>query len=51
MEMTLIAALLLQRFTITPAADQHEPALAVGLSLRPAGGMRLVLAPRLRSIR
>lgn len=44
MEMTLIAALLLQRYRITPA--QAQPALNPSMSLRPVGGMRLTLTPR-----
>ena len=38
--------MLLQRFTLTPADDQQEPGLRIGVSLRPAGGMRLALQER-----
>jgi cytochrome P450 len=46
MEMGLVTAMLLQRYTIAPAPSQREPGLAVGMSLRPVGGMRLALSPR-----
>lgn len=45
-EMTLVTAMLLQRFEIAPADSQREPALEVAMSLRPRGGMRLRLTPR-----
>ena len=44
MEMTLITALLLQQYRITPA--QAVPALNPSMSLRPVGGMQLTLTPR-----
>jgi cytochrome P450 len=46
MEMTLVTALLLQRFTLAPAPDQGPPKLDPKMSLRPVGGMRLALTPR-----
>ena len=46
MEMSLVTAMLLQRFTLSPADGQKEPALHAGLSLRPIGGMRLLVEPR-----
>lgn len=48
MEMTLIAAMLLQRFDLRPAPGQTEPNLQQTLTLRPAGGIRLVLNARRR---
>jgi cytochrome P450 len=45
LEMTLIAALMLQRFHLSPVeAGPPEPRMAV--TLRPAGGLRLRLAAR-----
>jgi cytochrome P450 len=45
LEMTLIAALLLQRFTLAPVGDTPpEPRMAV--TLRPEGGLRLRLTAR-----
>ncbi|MCF8207764.1 MAG: cytochrome P450, partial [Methylotenera sp.] len=45
LEMTLIAALVLQRFRLSPAdASPPEPRMAV--TLRPAGGLRLRMAAR-----
>ncbi len=46
MEMTLVLARLLQGWTIRPAPGQQEPRVRVQVTLRPEGGMRLVLAPR-----
>jgi cytochrome P450 len=46
MEMTLVLAMLLQRFTIRPAPGQQAPAVRIQVTLRPEGGVRLLLAPR-----
>jgi cytochrome P450 len=46
MEMTLALAMLVQRFTLHPAPGQAAPEAAMQVTLRPAGGLRLVLAPR-----
>jgi cytochrome P450 len=46
MEMTLLLAMLLQRYTLRPAPGQTQPAMHVQVTMRPLGGMRLVLAPR-----
>jgi cytochrome P450 len=46
MEMTLALAMLVQRFTLAPAPGQHAPEAKMQVTLRPAGGLRLVLAPR-----
>jgi cytochrome P450 len=46
MEMRLVAAMLLQRFEFSLAEGQREPKLHVGMSLRPAGGMRLLISER-----
>jgi cytochrome P450 len=46
MEMTLILAMLVQRFTLRPAPGQASPAAKMQVTLRPAGGLRLVLAAR-----
>jgi cytochrome P450 len=45
MEMQLVAAMLLARFDLAPAPGQQLPALYPGVSLRPAGGLRLQLKP------
>ncbi|MFN3304595.1 MAG: cytochrome P450 [Roseateles sp.] len=45
LEMTLIAALLLQRFTLTPLGAE-APKPRMGVTLRPEGGLRLSLAQR-----
>jgi cytochrome P450 len=45
MEMTLIVAMLVQRFTLRPAPGQSAPATRMQVTLRPAGGLRLVVAP------
>lgn len=45
LEMTLIAAMLLQRFELSPTGPLPPPRLAV--TLRPAGGLRLRLSERL----
>jgi cytochrome P450 len=46
MEMTLLTAMLVQRFTFAPAPGQGEPELLAQMSLRPKGGLRLALTPR-----
>jgi cytochrome P450 len=46
MEMTLIVAMLVQRFTLRPAPGQASPGVKMQVTLRPAGGLRLVLAER-----
>lgn len=46
MEMTLILAMLLQRYELRPAPDQHQPGMRLQVTLRPAGGMRLILSKR-----
>lgn len=45
-ELTLLTALLVRRFTLTPAEGQQPPVPVAGMSLRPAGGLRLGLTPR-----
>jgi cytochrome P450 len=45
-EMTLLTAMLVRRFALAPAPGQGEPVPVAGMSLRPAGGLRLVLTPR-----
>lgn len=47
-EMTLLTAMLLRRFSFAPAPGQADPGLRVGMSLRPAGGLRLTLRRRSR---
>jgi cytochrome P450 len=44
MEMTLIVAMLVQRYTLAPAPGQARPGVTMQVTLRPAGGLRLVLA-------
>ncbi len=46
MEMTLILAMLLQRFVLRPAPGQQQPGLRLQVTLRPAGGVRLLLEKR-----
>jgi cytochrome P450 len=46
MEMTLALAMLVQRFTLRPAPGQAVPEANMQVTLRPAGGLRLVLSPR-----
>ena len=46
MEMTLVACMLLQRFRIAALPGQGEPELEPGISLRPRGGLRLILSRR-----
>lgn len=46
MEMTLIAAMLLQRFELRLPPDSALPRPSLNVTLRPAGGMRLLLVPR-----
>lgn len=45
-EITLALAMLLQRFTLRPAPGQGEPQARMGVTQRPAGGLRLALARR-----
>jgi cytochrome P450 len=45
LEMSLIAALVLQRFTLSPA-NSTAPKPRMAVTLRPEGGLRLLLAPR-----
>lgn len=46
MEMSLILAMLLQRYTLRAAPGQTQPGLHLQVTMRPAGGMRLILAQR-----
>lgn len=46
MEMALALAMLVQRFTLAPAPGQAVPEPRMQVTLRPAGGLRLVLTPR-----
>jgi cytochrome P450 len=46
MEMTLALAMLVQRFTLRPAPGQAIPEPRMQVTLRPAGGLRLVLEAR-----
>jgi cytochrome P450 len=46
MEMTLALAMLLQRFVLSPAPGQGQPGLRLQVTLRPAGGVRLMLEQR-----
>jgi len=46
MEMTLILAMLLQRYTLRPAPGQEQPGMRLQVTMRPAGGLRLMLAQR-----
>ncbi len=46
MEMTLILAMLLQRYSVHPAPGQQQPGMRMQVSMRPDGGLRLMLAPR-----
>jgi cytochrome P450 len=46
MEMTLLTAMLLLRFRLALAPGQETPKLDPKLSLRPLGGLRLLLGPR-----
>ncbi len=45
-EMTLIAAMLLQRFSLRPVAGAAPPQLELNVTLRPKHGLRLRLVPR-----
>jgi cytochrome P450 len=47
MEMTLILAMLLQRFSLRAAPGQAHPGLRMQVTLRPRDGLRLLLEPRL----
>jgi cytochrome P450 len=46
MEMTLVLAMLLQRFTFALAPAQQQPAIHLQVIVRPAGGLQLVLEKR-----
>jgi cytochrome P450 len=46
MEMTLVLAMLLQRFRLAPAPGQAQPQMHLQVIVRPAGGLRLVLEAR-----
>jgi cytochrome P450 len=46
MEMTLLTAMLVQRFTFAAAPGQGEPVLSAQMSLRPKDGLRLTLTSR-----
>jgi cytochrome P450 len=46
MEMTLALAMLVQRFTLRPAPGQAIPEARMQVTLRPEGGLRLVLQAR-----
>ena len=46
MEMTLIVAMLLQRFVLTPADRQNNPTPKFAVTLRPTEGMRLIMKAR-----
>lgn len=48
MEMTLILATLLQRYTLRPAPGQEQPGMRLQVTMRPRGGLRLMLANRPR---
>lgn len=45
-ELVLLTAMLVRRFTLTPAPGQGEPVPVAGMSIRPAGGLRLMLKRR-----
>lgn len=46
MEMTLILAMLLQRYEVRLQPGQQEPGIRLQVTVRPEGGMTLMLAPR-----
>jgi cytochrome P450 len=46
LEMTLLAALLLQRFRLLPVGGEPPPSPRLAVTLRPAGGLRLMLEAR-----
>ncbi len=46
MEMTLVLAMLLQRYTLALAPGQQQPAIHLEVIVRPAGGLKLVLEKR-----
>lgn len=46
MEMVLILAMLLQRYSLRAAPGQEQPGLKLQVSMRPEGGLRLMLAKR-----
>lgn len=45
-ELVLLTAMLLRRFTLAPAPGQGEPVPVAGMSIRPAGGLQLLLERR-----
>jgi cytochrome P450 len=46
MEMALVLAMLVQRFSLAPAPGQAAPEARMAVTLRPAGGLELVLRTR-----
>jgi cytochrome P450 len=46
MEMALVLAMLVQRYTLAPAPGQAVPEARMAVTLRPAGGLKLVLRAR-----
>ena len=48
MEMTLVLAMLLQRFSFKLAPGQQQPAIHLQVIVRPAGGLKLILEKRSR---
>jgi cytochrome P450 len=46
MEMALVLAMLVQRFSLAPAPGQAAPEARMAVTLRPAGGLQLVLRAR-----
>ncbi|MES2320254.1 MAG: cytochrome P450 [Pseudomonadota bacterium] len=46
MEMTMILAMLLQRRVLRPAPGQRQPGMRMQVTMRPEGGMRLILDKR-----
>lgn len=50
MEMMLIAAMLLQRYELAPAAGQNEPEPLSDVTLRPKGGVRIDVRPISRRV-
>lgn len=48
MEMTLVLAMLLQRFTLRLAPGQTQPAIELQVIVKPKGGLQLVLEKRAR---
>lgn len=46
MEMTLMLAMLLQRYKLRPAPGQQQPGIYLQVTMRPEGGLRLILDKR-----